>query len=957
MVTASPFQPFASNGLLPDLLAIVPPGGALSPYSNLTSDNYGKTPGLPTVDGWEGHTAWTSFTTTKQHLARWSKQIGGGPCNVGLNARTLHAFDIDTNDQAFARACYDLLRKIAPHVLREAGLRIGRPPGWLTVFRPETPHKKTRVLFVHRESGAKSAVELLGVGQQYVISGQHPSGKPYEWRRVDGGTILAQRRLDQFTVTLDGIVDNYLDQLPAALQSLPYDLHKPAKARLASGGDGEGAGPESLLAPDLDTLAAALESLPNRTTDNRDYDEWIAFLHAIAGATGKSAEGRSMWLMWSAQWDDTASGNAAAERRWDTLDPAHIGIGWEWLREKASAANPAFRQLTAQSDFAGAEHVNGVAILDGGLFAKPASDADEIEAAIASLEPGDIAAINRLTKLIARSGVSDAGRELFIQDIARKTRINKTALRRQISNDIRNLRRDDPDVQIRLALLALNHFGKGKLAHYKNAWWLFTGKHWARQADDGFIHRVMLEAVMRDDRLLLSTSGQNHHSGSMIKAAIPNLAAMCNQVLAPLDDPRFAVRDVINLRNGTLWLHANGQHELKPHDPADCFLGLLDIDYDPLALGTLYDRTLRDMLSRTYFILRADDDRALWEAVKERVDRAGASEQEPLTLPDGRLAWRTGNSYRVCDLAENCRLINEILGYALIPSRFARQFAVFKGNGINGKSELVRLISQRMPSMVLATSIDSLDTRFVLSQLQGKTLLTIDEGADSETPSARIKELTENHAFTVDVKGKDFAEVMLTVFPILNTNSHFFTRDATEGMRSRIIIVPFNKRYNENDREANPWPQIAASEDEMSAMLNRLIDGLTDVIARRYIKRTRATDQAIDLWTARNTPQAAFAIEYLTTKRPQDVKSDGDKLSIMHPAWVEWCRVNMGPGYKAAGPILLAEKLEQLGYEKYQSDGMTRFRGLWVNPAKVSMAGFINSDFTPLTAEPQDDAT
>src|SRR5690606_1823325 len=66
----------------------------------------------------------------------------------------------------------------------------GNAPRALFVFRRvgDDPVRKIRVVF-EDDKGVTHAVEVLGLGQQYVIAGMHPSGVAYEWRE---GRDLAQ---------------------------------------------------------------------------------------------------------------------------------------------------------------------------------------------------------------------------------------------------------------------------------------------------------------------------------------------------------------------------------------------------------------------------------------------------------------------------------------------------------------------------------------------------------------------------------------------------------------------------------------------------------------------------------------------------------------------------------------------------------------------------------------------
>ena len=177
-------QPWIDRGFTEDLLLVIPPGAPLSPYSNLTTAHCGKTPGLPTPDGWVGHRGWTRENVSRETLKQRLATLAGAPFSLGLQARRFHAFDVDTDDLEFARRVYHHLKPIIDRC--GLGIRVGKAPGFLVPFRLMEPRHKARISFVHEILGSGSAVEMLGQGQQYVIQGKHPkTGQPYRWYPLD----------------------------------------------------------------------------------------------------------------------------------------------------------------------------------------------------------------------------------------------------------------------------------------------------------------------------------------------------------------------------------------------------------------------------------------------------------------------------------------------------------------------------------------------------------------------------------------------------------------------------------------------------------------------------------------------------------------------------------------------------------------------------------------------------
>lgn len=738
-----------------------------------------------------------------------------------------------------------------------------------------------------------------------------------------------------------------------------WHLVKASSGGLTKAQNGTAGAPGGLLAPDDKAVEIALAALPNWPGDERDRDQWIAVCHATFGATGGSEAGKEAWLSWSGQWSDDAGAVANAERAWATLDPASISIGWEWLKSKAAGESADYRQTYAAEDFAHSDddETEPAPLDDGGVFAKPQTDADEINAMLDALQRGDTAGADQVCKRIGRSSLTLIARDQIIRKLKLITGTPLATLTREIANYARSFRREHPDLQIRLARATEDYFGKGLLAFHDKRWWRFTSTHWQRQQSTVFISEVMLKLIDTDPMLLFSEAGQRHHSSSMIKGALSNLEGYCCNVLTRLNEPYSVVRRAVNCMNGTIWFDEKGKQDFQPHDPRNAFTYVLRVKYDPNPdpLGeAAYSRAIADAQSQTYFTLTEKIDADDYASVSTQLEGKTASKLAPLTLRDGRRAWRVGrHAIKVVDVQENVRFLHECLGYGLITERFTKAFVVLQGPGGNAKSELLRFYCNLMPGQFLRTSNDALESRFIFSQLRGVSVLLIEEGQSASTPSERIKELCENSYMTGDVKGQDFAGVMLTTLPIVLSNHAFESDDASAGMLERINIIPFLRIYDETERLQSPWAKMAMSEAEKSAALGCWLDGLSRMMQRGYLLRSKAVKEAVQEWSLRNTIERMFLFEYTTTKQPKDSKSSGELLLNLYRAFETWCAMHRIRPVKSYQNF--TKRLQEVGgLQFYKTKGVTRIEGVWVKPRRIDAPGYVTTDFEPLNDDGTD---
>jgi hypothetical protein len=172
----SDFRRWFEAGFGSELVPIIPPGAELHRQSTIDRGMLGKIPGKWTLNGWYGFKGWQELSPTVADLKEWQAWGAG----VGMQGRNFPAIDVDISDPILADEVSALIRKC----LGAGPVRTRKnSPRRLHMFRlayGSEPLRKKRLAFCDK-NGVKHAVELLGMGQQYVVEGLHPSGVPYQW--------------------------------------------------------------------------------------------------------------------------------------------------------------------------------------------------------------------------------------------------------------------------------------------------------------------------------------------------------------------------------------------------------------------------------------------------------------------------------------------------------------------------------------------------------------------------------------------------------------------------------------------------------------------------------------------------------------------------------------------------------------------------------------------------------
>jgi len=156
--------------------------------------------------------AWTTRPNTIEAI---NAERATHPHATGTGLRTgrLVGVDDDLTHPKHVAAMHSLAVK----VLGEPGMvRIGAK-GEMLVYRNETPIKKLRI------AGDGGAVEILGIGQQFVAYGMHPdTGRPYTWPNADMGDEPLQRALDSLPEVTPAQLREFAERANALMIELGY---------------------------------------------------------------------------------------------------------------------------------------------------------------------------------------------------------------------------------------------------------------------------------------------------------------------------------------------------------------------------------------------------------------------------------------------------------------------------------------------------------------------------------------------------------------------------------------------------------------------------------------------------------------------------------------------------------------------------------------------------------------
>jgi P4 family phage/plasmid primase-like protien len=394
-------------------------------------------------------------------------------------------------------------------------------------------------------------------------------------------------------------------------------------------------------------------------------------------------------------------------------------------------------------------------------------------------------------------------------------------------------RGNEADAAEKLLQLTLDqHFAGGRhlLFGIEAQFWYYDGRVWVVVPETWISGRVL--ATIKDHPV----------KGQKTAVLLSQVLTLMKATLAAKDDVLGFVASpppVINCRNGELWIGPDGSVELRPHRPESHLRQCLEVTYDPDAPCPKYDRALREIFE---------------------------------------------NSGKPNAMARHW---NELMGYVIQPRRHIPIIAVLRGGGDNGKTVLVRtLIPLLGDALVYAGRVQNLEKdRFAMGSLFGKLLFVDDDVAKGvRLPDGILKTISEEKEVTGDLKYRPAFNFTVRTVPLLLCNHVPSLADLSHGMRRRLMAMPFDRQFTDDEKDPDLFAAIWAT--EMSGVLNRAVAGY-----RRLVKRGSKFEYpspviaATEQWLQHANPLLAF-IEARCVKGT----GQGCLAKTFYAAYVDWTR-------------------------------------------------------------------
>jgi putative DNA primase/helicase len=295
--------------------------------------------------------------------------------------------------------------------------------------------------------------------------------------------------------------------------------------------------------------------------------------------------------------------------------------------------------------------------------------------------------------------------------------------------------------------------------------------------------------------------------------------------------------------------------------------------------------------------------------------------------------------------------LRQWFGLSLTGDTSAHKLVFLHGKGRNGKSVLVNLVSKVAGDYAQSVPIETfLDQGKVrgggqatpdLAKLPGTRLLrTSEPEKNARLAEALIKLVTGGEPMDARHLQGDFftfdPEFKLTI----QGNYKPVLSGTDEGIKSRLLLVPFNVTIPKAERDPHLAEKLISS--EASGILNWMLDGLRSWLDGGLIEPAEVTSA-----TAKFFATSDVLGRFLETCT---VREEGHRVqsSVLHQVYEAWCKSSGETPWKNKG---FSAAMDERGYERKQSNVMW-----WLDIRLIkSVNDFVDRDGNPIRVSDGDD--
>ncbi|SHF44069.1 phage/plasmid primase, P4 family [Caloramator proteoclasticus] len=228
------------------------------------------------------------------------------------------------------------------------------------------------------------------------------------------------------------------------------------------------------------------------------------------------------------------------------------------------------------------------------------------------------------------------------------------------------------------------------------------------------------------------------------------------------------------------------------------------------------------------------------------------------------LADRTLNKIS-CNDAEIRSVLEELIGYTFYRKNIIGKAFILTGDKQNGKSTFLDMITTLLgTSNISALDLKELGERFKTAELFGKLANIGDDiGDEFIAEPSFFKKLVTGDRINAEKKGRDPFDFNNYAKLLFSANNIPRIRDKTGAVQRRLLIIPFNAKFTEDDPDFKPEIAFELKTREVMEYLILLgIEGLKRLMKNKKFTKSIEVERELKEYEKMNNPIIEFYEDY-----------------------------------------------------------------------------------------------
>ncbi len=251
--------------------------------------------------------------------------------------------------------------------------------------------------------------------------------------------------------------------------------------------------------------------------------------------------------------------------------------------------------------------------------------------------------------------------------------------------------------------------------------------------------------------------------------------------------------------------------------------------------------------------------------------------------------------------AERIELLQEFFGYCLTRENDYEKALFLFGEGANGKSVVLYVLEELIGKENCSSiALEKFNDSHYIARLRDKLVnISLETNAKTNVYDNMFKAIVTGDTISADEKYGQPFQFKPYCKLLFSTNNMPRVGDKSEGYYRRLLILPFNRQFNKEERDPKLKYKIASS--ELDGIFLWALNGLKRLRVRGYFEESASMLNVKDEYRKENNNVIIFVEEMCVLDVHDDVSKDE-----LYQAYNNWC---LDSGYRPLSKITFGREL------------------------------------------------